>query len=269
MGDIQRTTTKVHQSDALDNLVRVGFVAYGVVHLLIGWLALQVAFGERGKTASGTGAMHTLAKQPLGEVLVWLVALGLFVLVIWRLVEAWQGEKDEHGDVKRGKQAAEVLKAILYAALGWSALQVAIGSGGSGSNTDGMTAKLMGMPAGPVIVGLVGLGIIGYGGFYCYRGLTDKFMENLDVRGSTGDTGTAFRMIGKVGHIAKGVAIGVVGALFVYAAFTHDPKKSGGLDQALQRVADAPFGQVLLVVIAIGIACYGVYCFARARYLSR
>ena len=76
-------------------------------------------------------------------------------------------------------------------------------------------------------------------------------------------------LLGKVGYIAKGVAIGLVGVLFVYAAVTHDPKKSGGLDQALHEVLEQPFGPFLLVAIALGIACYGLFCFARARHLSR
>ena len=76
-------------------------------------------------------------------------------------------------------------------------------------------------------------------------------------------------MLGKVGYIAKGVAIAIVGGLFCYAAITHDPKKSGGLDQALQTVLEQPFGQVLLTAIALGIAAYGVFCFARAKHLSR
>ena len=76
-------------------------------------------------------------------------------------------------------------------------------------------------------------------------------------------------LFGKVGYIAKGVAIAIVGGLFCYAAVTHDAKKSGGLDQALQTVREQPFGQVLLVVIAAGIACYGLFCFARAKHLSR
>lgn len=278
MGDASRAATKAHHSDALDHAVRLGLIAYGVVHLLIGWLALQIAFGEGGN-ASSSGALQTLARQPLGAVLVWLVAGGMLLLVVWRLLEAWQGHDEKDGAEKRGKQAASVLKAVLYGALGVSAVQIAIsdstsgggksGGGKSGSGTDGITAQLMQMPGGQLIVGAVGLAVIGYGIHYWYRGLSEKFMENLDGEGRSGDTGDAYKWIGKAGHLAKGTAIGVIGGLFVWAAFTHDAQKSGGLDQALQRTASAPFGQALLTVVAVGIACYGVYCFARARHLSR
>ncbi len=116
---------------------------------------------------------------------------------------------------------------------------------------------------------LVGLGIIVYGGSLIYRGWSEKFTEHLDAQGQSGKDGSAYVMFGKVGYIAKGIAIGIVGGLFGYAAITHDAKKSGGLDQALQTVLEQPFGQVLLIAMAIGIGCYGLFCFARARHLSR
>jgi len=115
----------------------------------------------------------------------------------------------------------------------------------------------------------VGLAIIGYGGSLVYRGWSEKFREHLDAQGQSGKDGSAYVLMGKIGYIAKGVAIAIVGGLFCYAAITHDPKKSGGLDQALQTVLEQPFGQALLTAIAIGIGAYGVFCFARAKHLSR
>ena len=79
---------------------------------------------------------------------------------------------------------------------------------------------------------------------------TDKFAEHLTAKGKSGESGTAYIWFGKIGYAAKGIAIGIVGVLFLYAAVTHDPKKSGGLDQALQEVLEQPFGPFLLGVIA-------------------
>jgi len=267
MSDIEAAAGKADASDGLDLAVRVGLVAYGVVHLLIAWLALQVAFGESGKSASSQGAMRTLAQQPLGEGLVWAVAIGLVMLVLWRLLEAWQAVQTEDGKEQVLKPAGKVLKAVIYGAIAVSAFQVATGSGGGGG-TDGMTSQLMSVTAGQFLVGAVGLGVICYAGYLVHRGWTEKFLEELD--GSHGrKAGKAYRWIGKVGHIAKGAAIALIGALFIWAAVTHDPKKSGGLDQALQELREQPFGQTLLVVVALGIACYGLFAFARARHLSR
>ena len=101
-----------------------------------------------------------------------------------------------------------------------------------------------------------------------YRGWTGKFLEHLDPQGRSGDSGRAYEMFGKMGYIAKGIAIGVIGVLFLYAAIDHSAKKAGGLDQALHKVLHQAFGPVLLFAISVGIGCYGIFCFARARHLS-
>lgn len=264
------TAEQAHESDWLDHAIRGGLVAYGVVHLLIAWLAVQLALGEKEDSASNSGAMQYLAQQPLGEVLVWLVAIGMFLLVVWRLLESAFGYRAESDDTKRWrKRATSIGKAVIYGAIGWSAVQTATGSGGGKGGTDSTTAKLMQLPGGQLIVGAVGLAIIGYGGSLVYRGWTEKFREHLDAQGQSGTDGSAYVKLGKAGYIAKGISIALVGGLFGYAAITHQPKKSGGLDQALQTVLEQPFGQVLLIAIGLGIAAYGIFCFARAKHLSR
>ena len=267
-GNAQQMGQQAHHSTWLDYSIRAGLVAYGVVHLIIAWLALQLAFGQSSGSASSTGALHKLAQQPFGEVLVWLVAIGMFLLVVWRGIEAFAGHQEEDGATLVRKRLASAGKGILYAVIGVSALQTATGSGSKGGQ-DSTTAKLMELPAGQLIVGAVGVAVIAYGGSLIYRAWTEKFARHLDAEGKSGDSGSAYLWFGKVGYCAKGLAIGIVGGLFVYAALTHDAKKSGGLDQALQKVLQQPFGQWLLAAMAIGIACYGLFCFARARHLSR
>ena len=274
MGDVKDQAEQAHDSDKFDYAIRGGFVVYGVIHLALAWLALQIAFGHQGRNASSTGAIQTLAKQPFGEFLVWVITIGMFVLALWRLLEAWVGHEYYDSGKKWRKKAVSLGKAIIYGAIGVSALGVALGSGGGGkkggkSGTDSFTAKVMDLPFGQVLVGAIGLAIIAYGVNMAYRGWTEKFLEHLDAEGKSSEASTAYRWVGKVGYIAKGAAVAAVGGLFLYAAITHDPKKSGGLDQALGKIAAEPYGQLLLTLIAAGIACYGLFCFARARHLSR
>jgi len=258
-----------HESNWVDHAVRAGLVAYGAVHLIVAGLAAQLALGDKSENASNAGALHALAEQPMGAVLVWLVAIGMLLLVAWRLLEFATGYHDESDDAKRWrKRAGSLGKAVIYGALAWSAFKTAIGDGSSGG-TDSTTAKLMDLPGGQLIVGAVALAIIAYGIMLIFRGWTEKFTEHLDAQGQSGKDGSAYVLFGKAGYIAKGIAIGVVGGLFAYAAVTHEAKKSGGLDQALQTVLEQPFGQVMLLAIALGIACYGLFCFARARHLDR
>jgi hypothetical protein len=261
---------RAEQSAWLDHAVRAGLVAYGVVHLLIGWLAVQLALGEREGEASAQGALTQLSEQPFGRVLVWAVAIGMLLLVVWRLTEAAFGHREEDGSERLRKQAVSVLKAVLYGVLGVTALNVARGSGGSGGGgSEGVTAKLMGLPAGQWVVVAVGLSIVGYAGALAWRGWTEKFAENLETEGKLGYSGAGYLILGKVGYMAKGAALAIVGGLFCYAGITHDAKESGGLDQALRKVLEQPFGPYLLIAMGLGIACFGLFCFARARHLDR
>jgi len=269
MNDPQVAGRQAEQSDLLDHAVRVGLVAYAVVHLLIGWLAVQLALGDREQEASAKGALTELSQQPFGAALVWAVAIGMLLLVVWRLVEAAFGHREQDDSKRLRKRAGSVLKAVIYGALGATALRVVIGSGGSGGGTEGFTAKLMGLPAGQWIVAAVGLAVIAYAGALAWRGWTEKFAEHLDTEGKLGYSGAGYLILGKVGYIAKGAALAIVGGLFCYAGLTHDAKESGGLDQALQKVLEQPFGPYLLIAMGLGIACYGLFCFARARHLDR
>lgn len=273
MSDAEVLGRQAEQSDWLDHAVRIGLVAYGVVHLLIGWLAVQLALGDHSEKASAQGAMSELAKQPFGEVLVWAVAVGLFLLVVWRVLEAAVGHRHEEGATRVRKRVVSGGKAVLYGALAVTAVRVAVGSGGSGGSSGGgsktMTAKLMDLPAGQWVVALVGLAIIAYAGSYVWRGWTEKFAEHLDTEGKLGWSGATYLLLGKVGHIAKGLALALVGGLFTYAGVTHKPGKTGGLDEGLSTLLRQPFGPIMLIVIGAGIACYGLFCFARARHLDR
>jgi hypothetical protein len=258
--------------DWFERAARIGLIAYGVVHLVIAWMAVLLAFGERSGEASTSGAVDQLAEQPFGQVLVAGVAVGMALLVIWRGAEAFAGHDDEDGATRARKRLASAGKGVIYAAIGFSAARIVLDSGGSNSNseqqTDTITSRIMDLPAGQVLVGAVGVGIIAFGLAHVVKAWSESYAEHLDGEGRSGTAGSAYLLFGKVGYTAKGVALGVVGGLFVYAALTRDPQRSGGLDQALRRVLEAPAGPVLLVATALGIGCYGLFCLARARHLS-
>jgi hypothetical protein len=253
----------------MDRAVRVGLVSYGVVHLLIAWLALRLVFGGGGGSASSQGALHELAQSAVGRASLYVVAAGFVALVLWQGLEAVWGHRAEDGGKRVLKRLVSAGKVLLYGTLAVSAAKTAVGSSSGSGGTDGLTARLMRLPGGPLLVGLVGLGVLVVAGFLAYRGLAEEFRSKLDTAGQTGDDGRAYVLCGKVGYVGKAVALAIVGALFLYAAFTHDPQKSGGLDVALRKLLQEPFGGPGLALVAVGFACYGVFCFAWARHLDR
>lgn len=251
---------QVRRSRGYHVIVGVGLVSYGLVHLVLAWLALQIAFGGR-RDASAEGAMKQLTQQPLGTGLLWVMAAGLFALVVWQVVEATIGREEANRDGRLRRRLSSAGRAVVYLGLGILAVGVAIGSGGgSGNGEQTLSAKLMALPFGRILVGAVGVAVIAVGISQIVKGVKQNFTEDLDHA-----VGQTVRRLGTVGYCAKGVALSIIGGLFGYAAITYDPKKAGGLDAALATIRSQPFGTVLLVIMAAGIACFGVYCFIWAR----
>jgi Domain of Unknown Function (DUF1206) len=255
-------------SASLEVLARVGLIAYGVVHLLIGWLALQIAWGAAAsKSADISGALTTLADQPFGKILLWLVAVGLVALALWQASEAIWGYRNREGAKRVLKQVASGAKAVIYAALGVSAASVALGSGSSSSQSQQQTTSgVLAWPAGQVIVVVTGLIIIGVGVAGVVKGVKKSFSEEIDTSSMSPVARKGVARLGEVGYIAKGVALGVVGGLLSYAALTFDRQKAQGLDGALQTILAQPFGRFLLTAVALGFVAFGLFAMLQSRY---
>ena len=262
----RQAAQQVRSSKSLELGVRVGLVSYGLVHLLIAWIAVQIAWTHEQSNANTQGALRQVAREPLGSVLLWVVTAGIVALVIWQLGEAIWGYTYEQGGKRTAHRLASAGRAVVYAALALSAFRIVSGSATGGSSTDSVTASLMQQTGGQVLVGLIGVGILAVGAGLLVRGVTAKFTHHLQPQATSGSGGTVVVRLGQCGYVAKGVALGVIGGLFVWAAWTYDPQKAGGLDVALQTLLEQPYGVWLLTLVALGLAAFGAYCFAWARY---
>lgn len=259
---------QARHSDLLKHGARVGLVAYGVVHLLIAWIALQIAWQGGGDASSG-GALRTVAEQPFGRTLLWITVAGLVALLVWQLGTAVWGYASEDGVKRVRKRAGAAGRVVVYGALAVSAAKIASGSGGGSggdSQQEGLTADLLGAPAGRTLVAVLGVAIVALAARQVHRGVTESFTHDLQASATSGDTGSTVVLLGRIGFVAKGVAVGVVGVLFGWAALAYDPEKAGGLDDALRTVRDQTFGPYLLSAVALGLGAFGLYCFAWARY---
>lgn len=237
---------------------RLGYVTLGIIHLLIAWIALKVAWGIGGgsKKADTSGALQTLSSSGAGVVLLWICVAGFVLLAVWQLSEAAL----RHGETSDRLKAAA--KGVTYLFFAWTTFKVGQGATSSAEKqTEDFTAGVMGSPGGRLLVAVVGLVVLGIAGYHVYKGWTKKFLE--DLREHPGQWAVH---AGRIGYIAKGVALLIVGFFFLVAAWQADPDKAQGLDGALKTVKDQPFGPFLLTLVAIGIAAYGVYSFARSRY---
>jgi len=254
-------------SASLEMLARAGLVAYGVVHLLIGWLALQIAWGAAGRSADSSGALRTLADQPFGRILLCLVAAGLVALALWQASAALWGYRSHRGAKRVRKQLTSGAKAVIYAALGVSAASVALGLGSwSSQSQQQATSGVLAWPAGYLIVVVTGLIIIAVGVAGVVKGVKKSFVEEIDTSSMSPGAREGVARLGQVGYIAKGVALGVVGALLSYAALTFVREKAQGLDGALQTILAQPFGRLLLTAVALGFVAFGLFAMLQSRY---
>jgi hypothetical protein len=259
---------KAGDSAPLKALARVGLIAYGVVHVLIGWLALQLAWGDGPeKSADPSGAFTTLAEQPLGNVLLWLVVVGLVALSLCQASEVIWGNRDAEGLRRLRKRLTSTAFAAIYTALAASSASVAAGSRKSSSQTQQEAAVgVLGWPGGQAIVVASGLIVIGAGVVAATRGVRKSFCELIDLSSLPSAAQRWVIRLGLVGYVTRGIAFGLVGGLFSYAAWTFDVEKASGLDGALQTVLQQPFGRWLLSTMAFGFVAYGIFAILQFRY---
>jgi hypothetical protein len=243
---------------------RLGLLAYGVVHLLVAGLAVQVAFGER-ERADKKGALQAVAGTGAGVVLLWVVVVGLCALVVWQLAEAVLGHRGSPPRERALRVLINLAEAGLFGTLAWSAGAIAA-KGGAPSTEPSVASKVLALPGGPVLVGLAGVVVVVGSAYAVRRGVRHTFLRELDLRGAGLRRSTLVTRVGQVGWAALGVAYGVPGVLLVAAAVRYDPAAPTTLDAGLQAVADQPWGPALLVLLALGLVAFGVYCFFDARY---
>lgn len=255
-------------SAGLKALARFGLVAYGVVYLLIGGLALQLAW-DAGPSESPdpSGAFRTLAEQPLGNVLLWLVAVGLVALGLWRATEVVWGHRNLKGAERLRRRVRSGVWAVIYTGLAVRSALVAAGLGaGSSHSQERATIGVLAWPGGRAIVIATGLVIVSVGLVEAIRGARRSFSEELDTSSLTSAAQEVVSHLGQVGYIAKGMALGLVGGLLGYAAWTFDWQKASGLDGALQSVLTQPFGRWLLSAMAFGFVAFGLFAMLQCRY---
>lgn len=269
--DISSAADKAEElgdSDALETLARLGLVAYGVVHILIGWTALVMAWGgSPSRTADSSGALKTLAAQPFGQVLLALVATGLVALALWQATESIWGYRDREGAKRTRKRISSAGKAVFYAALGVTAATVALGGGSSSSKSQQeRTSGVLSWPGGQTIAVVAALAIIAVGVAHLRRGVVKSFRKELNSSAMSPQAWKGVIRLGQVGYLAKGVALALVGGIVGYAAWTFDPEKSRGLDGALRTLLEQPSGNVLLTAVALGLMAFGLFAMVQSRY---
>jgi hypothetical protein len=254
---------RVQQSRLYLWAVTAGLWAYGLVHLLLAWLTFQL-ISSPGENSSNEASLATLAALPLGRVLVVATAIGMAALVVWQALQAVFGYSWLQGAKRAVRRVSSGFRAAVYLTLSLGAAQLARGAAPSNSTATAQktSAGLLALPFGRLAVGLVAAGITVAALDQVLRGVRRTFvkydMEETPPRWAV--------RLGMVGWVAKGLVLLVVAGLFWFTALTNNPAASGSSDLALRTLRAQPFGGELLACVAVGFACFGIFCFVWSRH---
>ncbi len=255
-------------SPAMKWLARAGFLARGIMYAVIGWIALQIAFGKSGQQADKNGALHTLSSTPFGAAALWLLVVGFFGMALWRLSEAAYGAPGAGGREAKTRLGA-LARAVLYAVTGYGVLKYAIGTGGpqpSNQQSVDLTAALLRQPGGQALVVVAGLVLIGAGLAQAYQYWRMRFRKDMRLSQARARTRRIVEWLGRAGGVARGIVFVTAGAFLVIAAVRYQPRQAKGIDSSLRALAATPAGPWVLVLVAIGLIMFGAFSCCEARW---
>ena len=256
-----------------EGAARAGLAARGVIYLLVGVLAVQVAFGDTRQQADRGGAVATLARQPFGAVLLWALGLGLAGMAVWRLSEAVFGSVGKDGRSAR-KRLLAAARCVFYVFVAYSVLRFAAGPHGGGAGAGGssdtrsrdVTARALALPGGQWLVGLAGAGVVVAGVWVGARAVLRHYRRELKLGEMAPWARGLVDVTGVGGGAARGLVFAAAGAFAVRAAVDYKPDRAKGLDDTLRSFADTPLGPWLLVCVATGLVLFGLFSFGLARW---
>lgn len=263
MSTVKHAAREAQDSDGFRRVARAGFVVVGLIHIIIGCIAVSLGLGIGGD-ADQDGALETVRSNPVGGLLLAAIAVGLIALAVWQIATAFLAA--DRADTKKwGKRVKFFGIALSYLVIAGMALIVAFGGRVSSEKASQTLSEVMlSAPAGVVVLVIIGLTVVGVGVGFIVSGFTRGFKKLLHLPSGAERGGIV--TFGVIGYIAKGIAVAVTGVLFVVAAFTNDPDTSSGLDGALRSLLALPLGPAILCVVGVGLAVYGLFCIARSRY---
>lgn len=277
----QRTTRKAKEAGRqlnhaaanpwVERLARFGYLVRGLVYATIGVLALQLAVGAGGQATTQSGAIAMLGSQPFGKSLLILIVIGLVSYALWGFVRAifdpLQRGHDSMGIVAR---IGFAFSGLSYGVLAIPPLQSLMNQGSRQSAADSadIAVVLFGLPFGKWLG--IGLGLfwmaVGLGQLYvAYQQDFKKDFQFNKMRPA--ERRWAIRL-GQMGYAARGIVFAVIGVLVLQAAWTHNPSQAQGFDSALLKLAQVPYGTLLLAGVALGLIAFGVFSVFCARWIK-
>jgi hypothetical protein len=247
---------------AFRRVARGGLIARTVVYLMIGALSLEVAVVRHsGVAADSQGAFDEIARQPGGRALLGVLAVGLIAYAAWRVIEAIAGNG-------LWPRLGWLASGVLYLALFVEAIEILAGHASSdpSEHPQPIVARLLRIPAGPELVGAIGVAIAAAGFALVVWGIVHDYDKILEARRMPPWSRRFARVLGIAGDASRGLAVVLVASYLLDAAVADDPADARGASSALQSLVSLPAGRGLLGLLAAGLLAYAAYSAAEVCY---
>jgi hypothetical protein len=248
--------------------VRVGYIAKGLIYLLIGALALRLAAGVKGgRLTDPGGALLILMRQPFGQIVVAILGIAILVYSGWQFVAAiWDTRRKGRGWKGWMGRALTMIKGAAYGTVGWQALRLVVGMRATSTSPSVVAADVMTVPLGNIFLFLVGTGVAVYGFFELRDAVFSRFGDDFDEYRFRRETGSWAVAIGSFGNAARAVLLITIGAALITSAVQREPHEAGGVAHAMATLFSQPYGILVAGAVAAGLTCYGLFQLMHARY---
>jgi hypothetical protein len=247
-------------------MVRVGYVAKGLIYLLIGTLAFRLAAGfEDGRLLDPGDTLRIVLGQPFGFVLLLIIGVGILTYSAWQFVEGIWDTRRKGGGWGWWHRSLTMIKGAAYGSVGVQAIRMVLGIRAARDNE--LAEGVIGFPfVGSIFLALVGVGVAVYGLFEIGDAVRSKFADDLNQQQLRREVGAWAMVIGRLGNGARGILLTIMGIAFTTAGLDRDPEKAGGISDALRTLFGQPFGIILVALVGAGLALFGVFQLLHARY---
>ena len=253
----------------VQDLERFGFVIRGLIYAIIGVLALQLAVGAGGATATPTSAIALIGRQPLGKYLLVVVVAGLAGYSLWGFVRAILDPLGRGTDAKGLlDRAGFFFSGVSYGLLLIPTVLTLLNkpSTSTAGSTAGVPASLLSGPYGKWLLVAFGLFWVAAGAGQLVTAYAAHFTRDLKTNTMSAQEVKAATWLGRIGFAARGVVFGLIGVIILQTAFAVGARQAQGFDGALAALAHAPYGEILLGVVAIGLIVFGAYSALCAKW---
>lgn len=254
----------------LERTARLGYASKGVVYTLIGLLTAAAATGLGGQTADRHDAFLFILRQPFGRFLLVIIAVGLMGYAVWRILSGFFDSENRSRSAKGlALRTGSIIRGLFYAAVAIEVVRISSReTSGRGSDAQARywVAEGMDQPYGRWLVGLAGLFIIGYGLYQLSSAVRSRLSGKLRLGSLRPQIRSKVVAVSRFGLGSRGIVFAIIGLSILNAALRHNSNVARGTTGALTQLAEQPFGGVLLAIVGIGLAAYGVYAWINARY---